>query len=101
MRKAVWKYTLEVADEQIIEMPIGAEMLTVETQRGFDADWPTLWALVDVDADKSQRKIAMRGTGHHADGLEAARYVGTAQLLGGRLVYHVFDRGDGPLEVTS
>jgi hypothetical protein len=89
MAKTIWKYTLLVEDEQTLEMPEGARLLTVQIQHGRQQ----LWALVD-DAEKLvSRAIATRGTGHPADGLDECDYLGTYQLSDGALVFHVFDRG--------
>lgn len=49
-----------------------------------------LWALVDPQADTTVRRFAVHGTGH--PGVDATgTYVGTYQLAGGQLVFHVFE----------
>lgn len=84
----IWKYELEVADEQIIEMPSSAKILTVQTQH----DAPYIWAAVIPTNTMMLRKIRIAGTGHVI--LTAERYIGTFQQLGGNLVWHVFDEGE-------
>ena len=81
----IWKYALPVVSRQIIEMPIGSQLLTVQTQ----ADEPHLWALVDPGLPTEEREILMYGTGHPID--PPGRYIGTFQQVDGTLVFHVFD----------
>ena len=88
--KRIWKYPLDVTDEQGITMPDGAVILTVQTQN----EKPCLWAIVDPLAPHRIRRFAMIGTGNPADVLDVIpgpHYVGTFQLMGGGLVFHVFE----------
>lgn len=82
----VWKYPLAVQDRQTLDLPVGAQVLTVQVQD----DVPCLWALVDVTAPTTPRVFHLRGTGHNADGVASALYVGTFQLHDGALVFHLF-----------
>jgi hypothetical protein len=82
--KTIWKFTLKTTDEQVIEMPRGAKLLTVQMQDNR----PQLWALVDSVKPNEQRTIATFGTGNPA---EDGEYIGTYQMRGGELVFHVFD----------
>ena len=41
MKKKIYKYPLEVQDEQVVMLPTGAKILTVQSQK----DRPCLWAL--------------------------------------------------------
>jgi len=84
----IWKYELEVTDQQIIAMPLDAKILTVQTQH----DQPCLWVAVIPTNVKVQRKIRVAGTGHTI--LTTNGYIGTFQQLGGNLVWHVFDEGE-------
>jgi len=86
--KAIWKYPLEVADEQTIAMPRGAVILGVQAQRGI----PCLWAMVETDEPHELRRIYTFGTGEKLgpppmQGL----FSGTYQLNDGDLVLHVFE----------
>ena len=83
--KTIWKYELETTDGQSIDMPIGAEILTVQMQNGSLC----LWAKVDSDAPKERRKILIRGTGNSIG--EVVAYIGTFQLAVASLVFHVFE----------
>lgn len=87
--KTVWKFPLRVADDLEIEMPIGAQLLTVDVQ----GETPQLWALVDPSVPTCIRSIRTAGTGHAIREAGLA-YVGTYQMLGGSLVFHVFDGGE-------
>jgi hypothetical protein len=60
MKKVIWKFELEPTDNQEIEMPKGAEILTAQNQVGI----PCLWALVDPTAEKETRTFEVVGTGH-------------------------------------
>lgn len=88
MRQEIWKYELAVTDRQVVEMPLGAQILTVQVQR----DVPCLWAIVSTDAKRMPRTIDTFGTGHAISG-SPGRYIGTYQLNRGALVFHVFEVG--------
>jgi len=81
----VFKYPLNKSI-QTIEIHVGARPLTVQVQHGKIC----LWALCDEDMPLGEMEIAVVGTGHPAP--EDAKYIGTAQLNEGTLVFHVFAR---------
>lgn len=85
MRK-IFKYPLKVEDVQMVEMPKGAAVLCVQTQ----GNTPCLWADVDPQAPKVCRSFVTYGTGHPMDDGQARHYIGTYQLRGGALVFHVY-----------
>ncbi len=89
MAEAIWKFEIETTDRQIVEMPIGAKILTVQTQNGC----PCLWAVVNPDAKKVLRGIEVFGTGHPMPAVEGERreYIGTYQLSNGMFIFHVFE----------
>lgn len=86
MSERIWKFQLAPVESQDILMPAGARILTVQTQR----DVLCLWALVDPQARTKPRDIRIVGTGHQAD-MNTMQYLGTAQMVGGALVWHVFE----------
>lgn len=88
--KTIWKFELRLTDDQAVEMPAGAELLTVQLQ----GDTPCLWAVVDPYAPPGRRRIYIRGTGHSLRLTDDTRYLGTVQLHGGILVLHYFDGGE-------
>lgn len=83
----IWKWTLGVTDRQSVQMPRGAKLLTVQSQ----GDMPQLWALCDETAPKEPRLIVIHGTGNLMPNEPPGDYVGTFQIHGGALVFHVFD----------
>jgi hypothetical protein len=88
--KSIWKFTLQHQDEQEVEMPRGAELLTVQTQRGVIC----LWAIVDQHTtERDRRTFYIVGTGHRMPENPAVNYIGTVQELDGALVWHVFEGG--------
>jgi hypothetical protein len=91
MEKVIYKYDIYPDDIIDIELPIGAEILTVQTQGGN----PKLWALVDPSEIKEVRTFRLAGTGHTIEcgrGSEY-KYIGTFQLYDtfGSLVLHLFE----------
>ena len=87
MNKAIWKFELEVTDNQVIEIPIDSEILTAQVQNGK----PCLWALVNPTKNKEKRFIEMFGTGHEIDMNVNRNYLGTIQLHDGLFIVHVFE----------
>ena len=85
----IHKYRIETTDTQSILMPKGAEILTVQVQYGE----PCLWAKVNPSNDMTLRTILTAGTGHELPSTRT-EYIGTYQLLGGDLVFHVFEEID-------
>lgn len=89
MTKAVWKYEIEARDRQSIHMPVNAEILCVQMQNGN----PCIWALGDPEDARQEREFLMLGTGHNAAPESIGRYIGTFQMSGGSLVFHLFEGG--------
>lgn len=86
--KMIHKFKVSLSEEFVINMP-GAVVLCVQMQRGA----PHLWALVDPQLHPEPRKFRLYGTGHSIDKEDQFdRYVGTFQLEGGALVFHLFQR---------
>jgi hypothetical protein len=89
MSKIIYKYPLSVTDRQILHLPVGAEILTVQTQN----EKPCLWAMVDPKRGTATRIIETFGTGYDITedmGVER-KYISTYQLHGGGLIFHVFE----------
>lgn len=85
--ETVYKYKIELQDEQIVKLPRGVKILNVDTQ---DSEI-FIWALVDTERDLREIKILIRGTGHEIISCINKKYIGTIQLLGGKLIYHIFE----------
>ncbi len=87
--KVIYKYPVEVEDSVTVTMPEGAQVLAVQVQRGV----PCIWALVDPKMPAVDRKFRWVGTGHaHQEAFWVdLDYIGSIQLEGGRLVFHLFE----------
>lgn len=84
----IWKWTLAVKDEQTIELPMNAKLLSVQMQ----GELPQLWALVDENQPRKQgRRIAIYGTGNPMPD-SPGEYISTFQMHDGALVFHAFER---------
>jgi hypothetical protein len=85
--KKIWKFHCDIQDGSIlISMPDGAEIITVQMQHGG----PCIWAIVDDTSTWVYRRFRWVGTGHPM-GDDPMRHVGTVQLEGGVLVFHLFE----------
>jgi hypothetical protein len=84
----IWKQVLKPADVQQIEVPRGAELLCAREQH----ERICVWFRCDPAEPFELRGIAICGTGHPAPPAEECRYLGTASLQGGSLMFHVFEK---------
>jgi hypothetical protein len=82
----VYKYPLTLGDWISVPMPIGAEVLCVQVQH----DEPFLWARVLPGNAMVPRHFRIAGTGHDL-GSNVGQHVGSFQMAGGDLVFHVFE----------
>jgi len=89
MNKTIWKYEMGITVKQKLEMPVNAEILTVQIQEGK----PCLWALVDPNEKKEIRTFETFGTGSpiYCDMEIDRKYIGTCQLYDGSLILHIFE----------
>jgi hypothetical protein len=86
--RTIYKYEIETTDTQELNLPYGAEILCVQVQNGK----PCIWALIDTEQNLiDEHTIITVGTGHRLGyTFSKANYLGTYQLQGGALVFHVF-----------
>jgi len=86
--KKIYKYPLEVTDTQFVELPLGAEILTVQMQ----GNQLCLWAMVNAlpEAVKKNRRIEIIGTGNPMPTGDL-KYISTFQMIKGKLIFHVFE----------
>lgn len=82
--KTIWKTTLKPADVQAIDVPAGSELLCAREQH----EQICVWFRCDPDQPRETRNIAIVGTGHNTP--DGGRYLGTASLKGGQLIFHIF-----------
>ena len=85
--RTIWKYDVAITDTFALEMPAGAQLLDVQVQHEGGAQ---LWALVNPTQPTNMRVFRLVGTGHSVPD-ERLQYVGTFQLHGGALVFHLFE----------
>ncbi|MGS0526458.1 DUF7352 domain-containing protein [Zobellia nedashkovskayae] len=86
--KVIYKYPIETKDKQLLELPIGFEVLRVANQR----NQIVIWALIDEYAKTDEYEIEVHGTGNPIYDSEKTKrkYLGTA--LCDPFVWHVFHR---------
>lgn len=86
--RRIYKYPVEGKDRFVINMPKGAQVLSMRLQR----NGPQIWALVDPTADGEDRHFRLAGTGHDIkEDPESLTYIDTCLLYGGDLVLHLFE----------
>jgi hypothetical protein len=85
--KTIWKYAVPVQDEFEIEMPMGSQVLSVQTQGSV----PRIWVLVNPEEKaKLTRRFRVVGTGHEIEE-EHIEFIDTFQVNGGQYIFHVFE----------
>ena len=86
--KQIWKYSLPVQDEFVIEMMVGAKILCVQSQQGVGQ----IWAVVTEHTGEEIRTFKTIGTGHDIEDAELAmmEYIGTYQS--GQYAWHIFEK---------
>ena len=84
----VYKYEIKISDEQTVELPFNAEILTIQMQR----DKCCLWALVDPRNELEERTICIYGTGHPIQDGIRLKYISTFQIPHLGLVFHAFEK---------
>lgn len=88
MSDVIYKYPI-ANGRQVIWLPEGAKVLTVQAQNNE----PQMWAIVDPDRPAEPRTFIVFPTGlelRDAPG-EQLNYIGTFQLERGALVFHLFE----------
>ncbi len=85
----VWKYPLEILDEQAILVPAGTKFLSLLEQNNI----PTLYFLVnDGEEDMEIISVSIRGTGHPVERemSKVSQYIGSVSTCGGQLIWHIW-----------
>lgn len=83
--KRIYKYPITVDDKITLSLPLGAKILTVQMQKTC----PCLWVMVDPDLPKVERRFCLYGTGMEVK--DNPFYIGSFQMLGGDLIFHLFE----------
>ncbi|HLX53494.1 MAG TPA: hypothetical protein VKR58_06120 [Aquella sp.] len=91
----IWKYKVPIQDEFSIELYEGYKILSVQTQGadqqfGGQTEGVYIWVLLDPNANPVTVEFSLYGTGHRIEMLNEQEFIGTFQMLDGRLVYHLF-----------
>lgn len=88
MKNQIWKFEISPS-KTTIEMPKHSKVLSVQMQNNV----PCIWAQVNPDAEKVKKHFEIFGTGHdmECDGI-CREFIGTFQMHGGGLVFHLFER---------
>jgi hypothetical protein len=91
MSKTIWKYVLS-PEQPNVPMPQGAVVLTAHEQ----GDEVCLWVEVNPISPLALRHFEVFGTGHDipCDMEIDRKYIGTAFLYSGTLVFHVYERSN-------
>ena len=99
--RSIFKY--DVVKNGIIEGPI-TKLLTAQVQHGSIM----VWAEVDTDAENVKYQVIPIGTGWPLDApageqciLDTHQYIGTVQLAGGGLVFHVYAKELTPIKMKK
>ena len=73
----IWKFGLPPTPRTIIDMPAGAQILSVAEQKGSIV----LWALVDQTAKRAPYTVACYLTGDSVPE-DPGKHIGTVQVIG-------------------
>ena len=87
MMKTIFKYKLGTTDHQDIEFPKDTELISAQAI----GEELYIWAKVDPEQHMEKREIRVIGTGHTVYDDEKLRHLGTTQMFGGTLIWHVFE----------
>jgi hypothetical protein len=84
MTKEIWKFPVSDIGYVIMQMPLDAEILTVQMQN----EKAMIWAICDPSAEVKFRTFYVIGTGEPRN-FEGLKYIGTYQQ--NELVWHLFE----------
>lgn len=87
MKQVIWKFILKIQEEQEIYLPENSMFLTTREQY----DNVCIWYKVCPDNILMKKLILIYGTGKSFDNING-KYLGSALLLNGDLVLHVFEK---------
>ncbi len=85
--KTIWKYELVTDCKNVLQIPVGGKILSLQTRREI----PCIWILVDIEEAFEIRTFYFYGTGQVISGMERLTYIGTSSLQDGSLVFHLFE----------
>lgn len=87
--KRIFKYPILPVTYPELELPLNAEILTFQSQKGSFY----IWAIIEEGLSIEKRYFRLAGTGHDLteDSPKIKKYIGTAQIADGGLVFHLFE----------
>ena len=84
--QTIHKYLLNTG-LTVVQVPKGGVVLSAQEQFGDVC----VWVVVDTEREFEERHFEVLGTGHFMP--EGKRtFIGTIQLMGGSLIFHVFEK---------
>lgn len=83
----IYKYHVPLTNKFVIDMPLNAEILSFQEQKGE----MFLWAVIDPDIANEERKFCLFGTGHDIDMDSVKKFIGTVQMCQCHYVWHLFE----------
>lgn len=82
----IYKYKLDIIDNQILRIPKGGVILSCQIQK----DDMFLWVKINDSEIEVDRQIKIIGTGNPIDETRLI-FIDTVQMMGGDIVFHVFE----------
>lgn len=86
MKREIKEYILEILPYNTVEMPVGAKILTVQSQY----DVPRIWVEVDTDQYLVEYNFVTFEAGTVISNDFTGTYIGTYQVGLGTNVYHLY-----------
>lgn len=88
--KSVYKYTLDIKESNVIELPLFSEVLSVESQ----GENIVVYGLVNTEQKETiSYDFRTYGTGHIIEfDLKEYKFLGTVKMYNGGLMFHVFNK---------
>ena len=88
MVKVIYKYEFTTSDMLELDLPVGSEVLHVDSQR----DTVCLWVSLDVNEKRSEhRTFQTIGTGHPFKA-ESMRHLGTVKTFDDTFIWHIYEK---------
>ena len=84
--KTIYKYEIPFDDEFKVNLPTGAEIVSVQSQHNT----PHMWCIVETTAPTRPTSFILHGTGHPMNGHEG-KHLASFQINNGSLVFHLFE----------
>ena len=90
MGRKIYRYRLDITDVVRLDLPEGADVLSVGPPRDRRDGPLDLWAVVDPATETESRTFRVIGTGNPMPDF-VGLFIGTVPMFGGSLIFHVFE----------